>query len=135
TLAAAVRHDANVACEQLRQRIEIPRLGCRQEYRHELRMPRIDLARTHRRRGRAAWPRCTHVRACAGGKLPARGFAALECCGYFAEREIEHIVQQEGCPLERREPVERQEQRNRQILGQLCTGVGRERCCVENRLW
>ena len=50
-LAAAVRHDAHVAREQLRQCIEIARLGCRRECGHELRMFRIDLARTRRRRG------------------------------------------------------------------------------------
>jgi hypothetical protein len=34
-------------------------------------MLRIDLARTRRRRGGTAWSYCAHVRACAGGKLPA----------------------------------------------------------------
>ena len=34
-------------------------------------MFRIDLARTCRRRGRAAWSCCAHMRTCTGGKLPA----------------------------------------------------------------
>ena len=97
-------------------------------------MFRIDLPRTRRRRGRAAWSCCAHVRPCAGGKLPARRLAPLQCRGHFAEREIEHVVQQEGSPLERRQPVERQEQRDGQILGQLRAAVGRERCRVDNRL-
>src|SRR5262245_27035251 len=68
-LAAAVCHDARVAREELRHRIEITRLGCRHECGHELRMFRVDLARTLRR-SRAAWSRGAYVRACAGGKLP-----------------------------------------------------------------
>jgi len=74
------------------------------------------------------------VRACPSGKLPARSLAPLQHRGHFAEREIEHVVQQEGRPLERRQPVERQEQRDGQILGQLRAAVGRERCRVDNRL-
>ena len=41
---------------------------------------------------------------------------------------------QEGRPLERRQPVERQEQRDGQIFGQLRAAVGRERCRVDNGL-
>jgi hypothetical protein len=93
----------------------------------------VSIPRT-RRRGDAAWSYCAHVRPCAGGQLPARRLAPLQCGGHFAEREIEDIVQQEGSPLERRQPVERQEQRYRQILGQLRATVGRERCGVDNRL-
>ena len=94
-------------------------------------MFRIDLTRTRRRHGRAAWSRRAHVRAGAGGKLPARRLAPLQRRGHFAEREIEHVVQQEGRPLERRQPVERQEQCDGQIFGQLRAAVGRERCRVE----
>ncbi len=54
-----------------------------------------------RRRGRATWSRFAHVGACAGGKLPARRFAPLQCRGHFIERKIEHVVQQESGPLER----------------------------------
>ena len=79
-------------------------------------MPGIDPARKRRRRCRAAWPGCPHLRACAGGKLPARHLASFQYRGDFAEREIEHVVQQESCTLERRQPVKDQEQRDGQIL-------------------
>src|SRR5215472_17843802 len=97
-------------------------------------MLRIDLARTRRRRGGAAWPYCADVRACPGGKLSASRLAPLQCRGDFAEREIEHVVQQEGCALERRQLVENQEQRDGQILSQFRAAVRRERCRVKNRL-
>src|ERR671911_2715029 len=100
-LATAVRHDANIAREQLRQCIEVTRLGCRCEGGQELRMFRVNLTRAPRRRGRATWSRVAHVRTCAGGKLAARRFVPLQCRGYFIEREIEHVVQQEGGSLER----------------------------------
>ena len=77
----------------------------------------VNPARRLRRCSRAAWSRCEHMRACAGGKLAARSLAALQCRGHFAERQIEHVVQQKGSPLERRQPVECQEQRDGQILG------------------
>ena len=110
-LAAAVRHDAHVAREQLHERIEIARARGRNECGHQLRMLRIDLARTLRRRRGAAWSYSAHVRACPGRKLPARSLAPVQCRGHFTEREIEHLVQQEGSPLERREPVKRQKKR------------------------
>src|SRR5687768_10624907 len=97
-------------------------------------MPCIDLARTRRRPGGATWSCGAYARASARGELPARRLAALQCRGDFVEREIERVVQQEGGPLERRQPVERQEQRDRQILGQLGAAVGRERRRVDNRL-
>ena len=94
-------------------RIEITRLSCRHECGQELRMFRIDLARTRRRDGGVAWPDVAHVRAGAGGELPARRLAPLQCRGHFFEREVEHVVQQKGRPLEWRQPVERQEQCDR----------------------
>jgi hypothetical protein len=70
----------------------------------------------------------------AGGKLLARRLAPLECRGDFAEREIKHVVQQEGCALERRQLVEDQEQRDGQIFSQFRAAVGRKRGRVNNRL-
>src|SRR5262249_23678645 len=99
----------------------------------ELRMFRVDLARTLRR-SRAAWSRAAHVRACAGGKLPACSLTPLQPGCHFSEREIEYVVQQEGSPLERRQPVERQEQRDGQLLGPFRPVVRRERCRVKNGL-
>jgi hypothetical protein len=52
------------------------------------------------------------VRACARGELPARRLATLQCRADFAEREIEHVVEQEGSALERRQLVEEEEQRD-----------------------
>jgi hypothetical protein len=97
-------------------------------------MFRIDLARAGRRRGGAAWSRRAHVRTCTGSKLTARRLAPFKRRGHFAIREIEHVVQQEGSPLERRQPVEHQEQRDGQILGQFRAAIGRERRRVDNRL-
>jgi hypothetical protein len=68
------------------------------------------------------------------GKLPARRLAPLQCAGHFAEGEIEHVVQEERCAFERRQPIERQQQRHRQVLGQLGAAVGRERRCVHDWL-
>src|SRR5262249_25575432 len=99
-----------------------------------LRVFDIDTTGSRWRRGRAAWSRHAHVRPCPGGKLPARRLAPFQRRGYLAEREVEHVVQQKGCPLERRQAVERQEQRNRQILGQLRATCGCERSRVKNWL-
>jgi len=84
-LAAAVRHDAHVPRQELREHIEIARARCRHERGHELCMLRIDLARTAPTSGvtrrlwdRAAWPYCAHVNACADGKLP-RHAGSLRC--------------------------------------------------------
>jgi hypothetical protein len=85
-------------------------------------------------RGGAVAPRGRTARTCAGGKLPARSVAPLQRRRHFAEREIEHVVQQEGSALERRQPVERQEQRDGQIFGELRAAVRRERCRVNDRL-
>src|SRR6516164_6909784 len=115
--------------------LRFARARCHHERGHELRMLRIDLARTRRLWGSAAWSYCAHVSACAGRKLPARGLTPLQCRRHFAEREIEHVVQQEGSPFQRRHPLKCQQQRYGQILCQFCAVVGRERCCVENRLW
>jgi hypothetical protein len=66
--------------------------------------------------------------------LPARSLAALQRRGHFAEREIEHVVQQKGGALEARQPVEREKQCDRQIFGQFRAAVWRERGGVDNRL-
>jgi hypothetical protein len=44
-------------------------------------------------------------------------------------------VQQKGGPLQRREPIDRQQQRDGEILGELALGVRRERARVEDRFW
>jgi hypothetical protein len=93
----------------------------------------IDPVRARRGQGRTAWPRCAHARAGAGGKLPARRLAPLQCRGHFAEGEIEHVVQQEGCAFERRQLVEDQKQRDGQILSQFRAAVGCQRGRVKNR--
>ena len=97
-------------------------------------MLRVDLARRRRRRGGAARSSCAHARAGAGRQLAAGRLAPLQRGGHLAERESEHVVQQEGGPLQGRQPVERQEQRHRQILGQLGAAVGRGRRGVDDRL-
>src|SRR5581483_5004424 len=93
-----------------------------------------DLAGTRWRRRRAAWLRGTNTRTGARGKLSAGSFAPRQHLGHFAERKIEHIVQQKGSALERRQPLENQKQSNRQILGQFRVTVGSERGRVGYRL-
>ena len=86
----------------------------------------------------AVAPRGRTARTCARARAASCRHAASlrsSAAAHFAEREIEHVVQQEGGPLERRQTVERQEQRNGQILGEFRAAVGRERCRVDNRLW
>jgi len=83
------------------------------------------------RAGGAVAPRAVRRDMCARARAAScRQAASLRSRGrgHFGEREIEHVVQQEGSALERRQPVERQEQRYGQILGQFRCGVsGRER--------
>src|SRR5262245_52009423 len=97
-------------------------------------MLRIDLARACAWRGRAAWSRGAHVRARASGKLPACCLTAIDRRRDVAEREVEHVMQQESSALERRQSLERQEQRDGEVLGQLGVTVGRERGRVDDRL-
>src|SRR3954447_4202376 len=122
-LAAPVCDHTHIAREKLRQRIQISGPGRGHERGHELRMLRLDLTGSRRWCVRAARPYRTYVTACAGRKLPAGRFAPLQRAGDFAEREIEDVVEQECGALEWRQAIERQQQRNREIFGQLGTAV------------
>src|SRR5262249_32636409 len=94
----------------------------------------IELARADWRHRRAAWPNGAHTCAGARGKLTAGRLAPLQRLGYLTEREIEHVVEQEGSALEWRQPVEGQQQRKRQVLGQLRASVRSKGSGVEYRL-
>src|SRR5262245_59074444 len=93
----------------------------------------IELARTDGRRRRAARTDGAHVYSAARGKLAAGRLAPLQRIRYFAEREIEHVVEQEGSSLEWRQPVEGQQQRKRQVFGQLRASVWSKGSGVEDR--
>jgi hypothetical protein len=43
-------------------------------------------------------------------------------------------VQQKRCALERRQAIERQQQRNGEVFGQLGAAVRSERCRIDDRL-
>src|SRR5215831_7275373 len=94
----------------------------------------IELARTDGRHRRAAWTYGAHVCSGARGKLAAGRLAPLQRTRYFAEREIEHVVEQEGSALKWRQPVEGQQQCERQVLGQLRASVWSKGSGVEYRL-
>jgi hypothetical protein len=72
--AAAVRHDAHVARQQLHEPVQIARARCLDECRQEQRMLRAGLGRPRRD---AAWPYLPHMSPCPRRKLPARRFAPL----------------------------------------------------------
>ena len=63
-----------------------------------------------------ARPCLADMRARPGRKLTAGGGVALNGGGNFLEAEAEHVVQQEGRPLERREAFERQHQRQGDVV-------------------
>ncbi len=56
------------------------------------------------------------MRAGPRGELPACGRVALDRRGHFVELDAEHVVQQERRAFERREPFEREQQRQRDVF-------------------
>ena len=52
-------------------------------------------------------PRLPYVRTAARRQLPAGAFAALEHLGDVAKLHLEHVMQEEGRALERRESLKR----------------------------
>ena len=75
-----------------------------------------------------------HTRSGAAGELTARRLVAAQRVRHLREGIVEHVVQQKRRALERREPIERQQQRDRQILGELGLRIGRERSGVGDRI-
>ena len=65
-------------------------------------------------------------------QLTARRFAAVECPGHLGERAIEDVVEEERRALEGRETVEREQQRDRQILGELRLRIRGQRPRVDD---
>jgi hypothetical protein len=63
----------------------------------------------------------------ATGKLAAGGRAARKAPPDLVEVQVEHFVQQEGCALQRRQPLQRKHERHRNVLRELglCLRVGR----------
>ena len=67
-------------------------------------------------------------------QLPAGRLGAVEHRGDLGERHVEDVVQQEGGALQRRQPVERQQQREGKIVGEFGRGVRRQAFRIEHRL-
>jgi hypothetical protein len=61
--------------------------------------------------------------------------AAFECGGQFRKGSVEHIVQQEGRTLQRRQTFERQQQCVGEIVGDLAGGLCAQGIRVGDRLW
>ena len=80
-----------------------------------------------------ARPAVFDMRARARGELPARRFAAAERARHFGKIEPEHVVQQEARALERRQALEHEHQRHRNIVRQIAGGVVVE-SLVDHRL-
>jgi hypothetical protein len=55
----------------------------------------------------------------AAGQLAASGRAALQAPPDFVEIQVEHLVQQESCSLQRREPLQREHEGHGHVLREL----------------
>src|SRR5262249_36919169 len=62
---------------------------------------------------------CLDMLAGTRSKLATGRLAAAERAAHFAKVDAEHIVQQEACPLERRETFQHQHQRHRNVVGDI----------------
>ncbi len=80
-----------------------------------------------------AGPTGLDMRTGARRQLAAGGLAAVERARYRGEFEPEHIVQQKGGALERRQPFEHQHQGDGEIMGEIAGGAGVKRF-VDHRL-
>ena len=87
-------------------------------------MPRRAGCRPPRRQPRA---RFLEMRPGPRRELAAGRLAPVEYLGDPGEFHVEDVVEQEGRTLQRREPLERQQQGHREVVGQLARRVGRER--------
>jgi hypothetical protein len=72
----------------------------------------------------ARGPRFAHARSRAARQLAASRLAPAQRLGHLRERVVEHVVQQKRSALERREPVQRQQQRDGQIFRHLGLRIG-----------
>ena len=68
------------------------------------------------------------------GQLPAGRLGAVEHGGDFGKWRVEDVVKQEGRAFQRRQPVEREQQGEREIVGEFGGGIGRQAFRVEHRL-
>jgi hypothetical protein len=85
---------------------------------------------------RRSWWRAFVAHRAAGprGQLPAGRLGAVEHGGDLGKRRIEHVVKQESGALHRRQPVQRQQQGERKIVGQFRGGFSRQAFRVEHGL-
>jgi hypothetical protein len=85
-----------------------------------------------RRRGRRAF--VAHGAAGPRRQLPASRFGAVKHGGDLGKRRVEDVVKQEGRAFQWRQPVERQQQGEREIVSEFGGGIGRQALRVEHRL-
>ena len=64
------------------------------------------------------------MRAGARGELAAGRFAAIQGARHFGEIETEHVMQEKARTLERRQTLEHQHQRHREIMREIASGFG-----------
>ena len=72
--------------------------------------------------------------AATGRQLATGRLAAAQRRGDLGEADLEHVVQQEGRALQRRQPLQRQHQRHREIMRVVARRLGFESWVVEHRL-
>ena len=66
--------------------------------------------------------------------MPAGRFGAVEHGGDLGKWRVEHVVEEEGRAFQRRQPVQRQQQCEREVVGQFGGGLGRQALCIEHGL-
>ncbi|AIT07465.1 hypothetical protein MC45_15030 [Sphingomonas taxi] len=116
--AAAVGVDHHILGEQCRQRRRVAVARRREEGTGDPRR----LAAPHR----IALPRLADVTTRPRRKLPHRGRRTVERRRHLGQRDVEHVVEQEGGALQRRQAFERQHQRQREIVRHLLRPVDDE---------
>ena len=108
TLAAAVGMDADVGRQHRAERLHVAAARGGEEGLGELEAALL----LHLE----ARPRLADMGARPGGELAAGGRVALDGGRDLLEAQPEHVVQQEGGPLERRKPFQRQHQRQGDVF-------------------
>ena len=123
---ATVGAEDDVRVEHLDERLEVAVAGRGEERVHDLALP-LQIRIRHRSRAADAPPRA----AC---ELTGRGRAPLDDRRDLLERHPEHVVQDEGEPLRRRQRVEHDEQREADRVGEQRLVLGAVRRQRDDRL-
>ena len=83
--------------------------------------------------GSPCWVRVLHRATGPRGQLPAGGLGAVDHPGDVCKGHVEDVMQQERGALQWRQPVQRQQQRERQVVCQFRRGVRGETFGIEHR--